>query len=296
MKDLFRHFFIPRQSNNYRAKLLHHETLLLFIFFFILTTFLFNIIKINFPSVLGIATDISSQKLLLLANQKRQENKLPPLSLNPELSLAARNKADDMFSKDYWAHNSPDGKTPWIFIEDAGYNYVYAGENLARGFNTDTDVTNAWMASPSHRANILSPNYTDVGFAVITGKLNGEETVLVVEEFGGRTLAAVPLQPPSEKAISTSATVTEKSSVGTLGKEVFSVSPSIKEQPFINSLSFTSRTDMLIIFLFIAVFLVDMIIIERRKITRFVGHNTDHIFYLIAVLFILIILSKGALL
>src|SRR3990172_3890597 len=93
-------------------------------------------------------------------------------------------KAQDMLDYGYWAHNSPTGKSPWVFIRSSGYNYVYAGENLARGFATADSVMKAWMASPDHRANVLSANYEDVGFAVKLGKLNGEETVLIVEELG----------------------------------------------------------------------------------------------------------------
>ena len=58
------------------------------------------------------------------------------------------------------------------------------GENLARGFNSASDVINAWMNSPEHRQNVLSPNYQNVGFAVATGNLSGEDTVLVVEMLG----------------------------------------------------------------------------------------------------------------
>src|SRR3990167_3835487 len=202
MKEFFHHLFIPRESNNYKAKLLHHTTLLLFIAFFIIGGLLLNLTKTKYPSILGISTDMTSEQLLTLLNQKRQENGLPLLSFSPELAAAAKNKANDMLFKNYWAHNSPDGKTPWEFFKEAGYSYVYAGENLARGFNTSLDVTNAWMASSSHKANILSSNYSDVGFAVVTGNLGGEDTVLVVEELGSRTLAALP--GLGEKSISTS--------------------------------------------------------------------------------------------
>src|SRR3989344_6873494 len=171
MKEFLHHLFIPRESNNYKAKLLHQTTLLLFIVFFIVGGLLLNITKTNYPTVLGISTDITSEQLITLLNQKRQENGLSTLSFSPELATAARNKANDMLSKNYWAHNSPDGVTPWVFLKEAGYNYVYAGENLARGFNNSLDVTNAWMASPTHRANVLSPNYSDVGFAVVIGNL-----------------------------------------------------------------------------------------------------------------------------
>ena len=97
-----------------------------------------------------------------------------------------------MFAKNYWAHVSPDGTTPWVFIKSAGYSYVYAGENLARGYNTSQDVVTAWMASPEHKQNMLSSNYQNVGFAIVTGNLTGEDTVLVVEMFGSTALAAAP--------------------------------------------------------------------------------------------------------
>src|SRR3989344_5554740 len=232
MKEFLHHFFIPRESNNYKAKLLHHTTLLLFIVFFIIGGLLLNLTKTKYPSVLGISTNVTSEQLITLVNQKRQENGLPPLSFSPELAVAARDKANDMLSKNYWAHNSPDGKTPWEFFKEAGYNYVYAGENLARGFNTSLDVTNAWMASPTHRANVLSPNYSDVGFAVVTGNLSGEESVLVVKDLGNRALAAFPPQAES-RSLSTSSTnpreITSKKEVAVSPQK--SVQSSFKANP-----------------------------------------------------------------
>jgi hypothetical protein len=192
MKDFLHHLFLPHISNNYRAKLLHRKSILLTITILFFAGFSLSAVRTTFPSVLGTYSDITSEQLLLLTNQKRQENSLPPLSLNGELSAAASSKADNMFAEDYWAHNSPDGKTPWVFIKAAGYNYIYAGENLARGFTNAQDVINAWMASPEHRQNMLSSNYQSVGYAVETGKLNGEDTVLVVEMLGSTALAAAP--------------------------------------------------------------------------------------------------------
>ncbi|MEK9178369.1 MAG: CAP domain-containing protein, partial [Patescibacteria group bacterium] len=195
IKNTLKHLFLPLESNNHRAKLLHHKILFLVTLVLLTSSFVMPQIKTFSPQILGITHNVTLDELLLLTNQKRIENNLPPLVLSPELSLAASNKADDMFVKDYWAHNSPDGKTPWKFIRDSGYNYIYAGENLARGFTSGGDVVNAWMDSPTHRLNVLSPNYEDIGFSVMTGKLGGEETVLVVQEFGGRRefLAKKPL-------------------------------------------------------------------------------------------------------
>ena len=304
MKEFLHHFFIPRESNNYKAKLLHQTTLLLFIALFIIGGLLLNLTKTKYPSVLGISTDITSEQLLTLVNQKRLENGLPPLSFSPELATAARNKANDMLLKNYWAHNSPDGRTPWEFLKEAGYNYVYAGENLARGFNTSLDVTNGWMASPTHRANVLSPNYSDVGFAVVTGNLNGEETVLVVEEFGNRTLAALP--PPSEKSVSTSSNnpneiPAEQKIAASPNKSVKSsskISPlsEVKKAPLIDSIHLTTNIGTFIIILFILALISETIILERRKIVSFSEHNPDHIFFLISVLLIIAILGRGVIL
>jgi hypothetical protein len=87
----------------------------------------------------------------------------------------------------HWDHFGPNGETPWQFIRAEGYNYVYAGENLAKGFQTAEGVHEAWMASPTHAANIMSGNYKDIGVAVVQGVLLGKQTTLVVQMFGNLT-------------------------------------------------------------------------------------------------------------
>ncbi|HSX40962.1 MAG TPA: CAP domain-containing protein, partial [Candidatus Saccharimonadales bacterium] len=113
MKNLLHHLFVPRESNNYRAKLLHETHILLAIVFLLLGTFFLSSARARYPSVLGISYDVTGQQLLSLTNQKRQASGLSPLTINPQLSQAAAAKASDMFSKNYWAHNAPDGTTPW---------------------------------------------------------------------------------------------------------------------------------------------------------------------------------------
>lgn len=184
LKGILHHYFFPHESNNYRAKSLHPSSLI----FYIIALLLFQVGVSQLGhyqrNILGFATNISTQKIIELVNQKRIENNLPPLTENSELASAATNKASDMFSYNYWAHVSPTGTTPWAFITSAGYEYVYAGENLAKDFYEPADVVQAWMNSPTHRANILKPEYKDIGIAVVNGKLDGQETTLIVEEFG----------------------------------------------------------------------------------------------------------------
>lgn len=123
-------------------------------------------------------------------NGERQAEALAVLKTNPILERAALLKAEDMAAKGYFSHNSPDGKTPWYWFEQAGYNYAAAGENLAVNFVDSQDVTTAWMQSPTHRANIMSGNYTEIGIAVVSGTYKGREAIFVVQEFGRPSLVA----------------------------------------------------------------------------------------------------------
>jgi uncharacterized protein YkwD len=129
---------------------------------------------------------INPEDFLNETNSARVAAGLPPLQLNQELSSAAAAKAQDMVTLGYWDHFRPsDQKAPWDFITEAGYHYHYAGENLARGFKTAHGITEAWLASPSHRANLLSTHYTEVGFASqVETTSNGEKILLSVQLFG----------------------------------------------------------------------------------------------------------------
>lgn len=138
-----------------------------------------------FISSLKIAqAEISTDTLVSLTNSSRAQNNLAPLSPNNQLQTAAFAKAQDMFKNQYFAHTSPSGKTPWDFINGSGYNYVYAGENLAIGYSDNAELQNAWMNSTSHRENILSPNFREIGIASVSGTFEGSATVIVVEMFG----------------------------------------------------------------------------------------------------------------
>jgi uncharacterized protein YkwD len=114
------------------------------------------------------AQTLSPSEILFNVNKDREIRGLSDLDLNPQLSLAAYAKAQDMISMNYFAHESPDGKTPWQWIKSLGYNYEFAGENLAIGFTDPEDLQESWMSSPTHRANILSPNYSEMGLAIVT--------------------------------------------------------------------------------------------------------------------------------
>ncbi len=182
------HLLHPRSSNNQRASILRFEwqlilSILSVIFFgFVLLTN--HIFSYKGGVILGYATNITVEQVVDQTNQTREVHGVGRLQLNTALNLAAQKKAADMFANQYWAHISPTGKEPWDFIKESGYEYQSAGENLARDFYTTQPMIQAWMASPSHRANMLNDRYTEIGVAVINGVLEGTQTTLVVQVFG----------------------------------------------------------------------------------------------------------------
>lgn len=127
---------------------------------------------------------ISSQDLNMLTNVERLKNNVPALELNHLLQKAAELKVNDMIAREYFSHDTPDGKSPWYFLSQAGYKYKHAGENLAINFFESSKVEKAWMNSPGHRENILKREYTQVGTAVARGMYEGQETVFIVQFFG----------------------------------------------------------------------------------------------------------------
>lgn len=138
--------------------------------------------------------------LVDLANKDRGEENLGFLKVNPVLVAAAQAKADDMAEKEYFAHNSPEGLTSWHWFSEAGYSFSYAGENLAVNFSDSEDVEEAWMNSPTHRANIMNGKFTEIGIATAVGNYKGKETIFVVQMFGTpRAVAsAAPVRPITE--------------------------------------------------------------------------------------------------
>lgn len=191
-------WFIPTKKNKFHPIALRSAGLMIFLAIFITIPFLYNIVSAKKFQVLGYATNVNVTDLFNLSNQERINAGLAPLSLNSELNNAAQAKANDMMAKDYWAHISPDGLTPWVFITNAGYQYTAAGENLAKNFDTSSGAVAGWMGSPTHRDNVLSPNYKDVGYAVLNGVLQGEQTTLVVAEYGARAEPIVASTAPAQ--------------------------------------------------------------------------------------------------
>jgi hypothetical protein len=119
-----------------------------------------------------------------LSNDDRADEGIEALSYNETLEDAAQLKADHMSENEYFAHDSPDGVTPWYWFDEAGYEFRFAGENLAVNFSESSSVEEAWMDSKGHRENILDPRFTEIGIATAEGEFEGDETTYVVQMFG----------------------------------------------------------------------------------------------------------------
>lgn len=169
-------------NKNKKVKSLRAFTVLAFS----LTVFIFNFAfpKLGFNSA---QAAISPSTLVSLHNQERESQGLTDLSYSSLLSKSAQAKAEAMVASDCWSHYCPNGKSPWDFFDDAGYAYVFAGENLAHGFSDNEAVMQAWMNSPTHRENVLKKEFTEVGIGIAYGKFQGvQNNIIIAVHFGSR--------------------------------------------------------------------------------------------------------------
>jgi len=161
--------------------------------------------------VLAYATSMSRSDLLASTNTQRSSYGQSTLSLNDQLNQAAQAKANDMVARDYWSHNTPDGQAPWVFIENTGYQYQKAGENLAYGFLTSNDAVIGWMNSQAHKENLLDSAFEEVGFGFansVNFNETGPETV-VVAMYGDVLAASSPAPAQTAPASSSSTPVVQ---------------------------------------------------------------------------------------
>ena len=184
--------FIPHQGNNHRPHALRTKNVIsVVILLLLLEVFAFLIPALTYVKRAGTGNiaAVLPAVLSLLTNEQREAQKLSMLNTSPLLTKAAELKVADMVTKNYFAHTSPEGKTPWYWLEMVGYNYQYAGENLAVNFMDSKDVADAWMNSPTHRANIVKGNYTEIGTGIATGSYKGKDAVFVAQLYANPSKA-----------------------------------------------------------------------------------------------------------
>jgi len=302
MRRFFHHFFFPHQSNNHRAKALHPDAMLVYILALALFNLSFRYVHQACPSVLGYATDIRVSELLNLTNKERASLGLSQLHLNGKLSEAAAKKARDMFTQGYWSHTSPKGATPWEFIVSSGYEYSMAGENLAKNFSNSSGVVSAWMASKTHKDNIIKPGYHDVGFAIINGILDGEETTLVVQMFGTSEKEDLVAQKTETVSLGMSTDTAGNFLAESLtqptdaSKNLVSSLTSVINTPKINIPTITRDIVFIFLGLLIGILIIDGFVVFKKRIVRVAGHNLAHIMFFTALCVALMLVKRGMLL
>jgi hypothetical protein len=136
-----------------------------------------------------------------MSNQYRINAGLAQLTTNQTLTNSAQAKADDMAAKSYFAHNSPDGSVPWDFFAAAGYSYSGAGENLALSNQSAASVVDGWYQSIHHRENMLSAEFTEVGYGIAHVETFSYQSVTYTDVFLVAAHYGTPLNPVPTAAI-----------------------------------------------------------------------------------------------
>jgi uncharacterized protein YkwD len=132
-----------------------------------------EIVQLNYKTKNILPDVVSEQYMFKLINKERAARGLKEVVFDIELRNVGRKHCQDMFTRGYFSHYTPDGFSPFDRIDEAGIIYDFAGENLALSPNTDVAMQGL-MNSPGHKANILSPNFGRVGVGVIDGGIYGE--------------------------------------------------------------------------------------------------------------------------
>jgi uncharacterized protein YkwD len=308
------HLVVPQPSNNHKARLLHPAGLSVIVALFLTGQFFLNFFTLVSPSVLGYAANITPERVIELTNQKRAELGLAPLTTNSLLNEIAQRKAADMFAFNYWAHVSPSGRDPWSFFKEVGYKYIYAGENLARDFMDSTSVVEAWMNSPTHKENIVNPNYKEIGVAVVNGTLNGVETTLVVQVFGTSpptTTAQRKTAPPKVEEAKKEIVQKEIPPVPApeLGGSSFAqeqiplrnvalarAENETSSPPLFSPFWLTKNIAIFLLGIVLGALVLDAALVVQRRVVRLSGRNIAHLLFIGILLLAMILTTPGAIL
>lgn len=221
MKKHLKDFFIPHADNNYHPHILHTKRAFLYGAVGVIMKAVVFAFALFVPAQAYFLPDVvaAQYKIIIdLTNTLRQEKGLRPLLTAPPLEVSADAKAEDMAQQHYFSHTGPNGHTLAYFLKAAHYPYSVAGENLAMGFIDAASVVGAWKKSPTHYANLIDPDFKELGVGLERGTYNNEPTVFIAQHFGARKK-----EKRGSSASPTVATTTLGVSVPSLGAVVKSV-------------------------------------------------------------------------
>ncbi len=310
MGSLLAKWVYPHFRNDNHPYAIRHQTLFLFVVILALAQILSNTIAGD-AKILGYTTNINKAEIINLTNSERTSKGASPLSESSTLSQAAALKADHMFKNNYWAHFGPEGTSPWFFFNQVSYSYTFAGENLAKDFQSSNGVVAGWMASTAgHKENILQANFTEIGVAVKNGVLLGEETTLVVQLFGN-PVSYTASAPIVNQPTGTAATVEDKLNVAsgqpveentsnaevateTIGGVVGQSTESLNIAGAIDNLSSSQKTSFGLLFILGSLFGLDSATIYRRRHHRANSHSGLHASVILILMITLAAQSVGS--
>ena len=156
---------------------------------------LFVTIALATIPVASLAAGLDADRIFDLVNQERTRTGITSLQRNRFLDAAADAKARDLIKKQFFAHTGPDGRSFTSWVDTGAYSYTALGENLAMDFSNERGVLRGWLASASHRTNLLDPLWSDSGIATASGTVNLRLTNVVVQLFGTLTPLSAGIQP-----------------------------------------------------------------------------------------------------
>lgn len=177
----------------------------------------------------GLSASVRAASVFALSNGERKAQGLAPLTQNPLLARAAQLKAEHMAREGYYAHVSPDGKTPMYWLDQVGYKYEYIAENLTANIREDDRVVSAWMGSASHRRSLLDPKFTEMGIGVAQGTYKGRDDALFVVQMLAKPRSVAPA-PAKPKAVAV-----PKPSAKPIAPPAAPASPTVKDNVVVDS-------------------------------------------------------------
>jgi hypothetical protein len=195
LRDRLKDLFIPCTENGFKPNVLERISVAVMLVLILITFAGANLQALLWINSDWLVSSILPGVIVDLTNKERDSEALGTLRRNDLLDQAATLKAEDMATNEYFAHYSPAGVSPWFWFDKVSYGFVHAGENLAVHFTDSSDVIDAWMESPLHRANIMNNTFTEIGVGTARGEYKGQSTIYVVQLFGTPSARVDSVQP-----------------------------------------------------------------------------------------------------
>jgi uncharacterized protein YkwD len=223
MINFLKKHFIPGSHNDHQPHILKRRAVFFVLELLLVVEIFFLVEMLYIIPYTNLFSSVLSNVLVDLTNMDRQSNNVQLLRINPLLEEAAKMKVADMAQKGYFSHVSPSGRTPWEWLDEVGYNYKYAGENLAVNFSDSEDIEKAWMNSEGHRKNIVNSHFTEIGIATARGLYKNRDSIFVVQFFGSpaKIVPVVEAQTTSSQEFEEIATKPVKTEGAVKGEETF---------------------------------------------------------------------------